>query len=81
MSRNQAALRVKTDLKAASHANPQWLDRRDKDAKVKNTVRVTRYWQGKKPDWAPEEEDEDAEERNEEEEEEVRLDIVSVFFS
>jgi len=71
MSRNHAALRVSDTLKAGTHANPQWLDRRDKEAKVKNTVRVTRYWPGKAPDWAPEEEEEeDAEERNEEEEEE-----------
>ena len=68
MSRNHAALRVSDTLKATS-ANPQWLDRRDKEAKVKNTVRVTRYWPGKAPDWAPEdEEDEEADERNEEEE-------------
>ena len=72
MSRNTAALRIAEKLNVGSN-NPQWLDRRANAAttggnKRDNRVRVTRYWPGKAPDWAPEEEEES---ENEEEEEEV----------
>jgi hypothetical protein len=64
MSRNLAAVRI-TDASAPSSntSTPQWLDRRRQDQdKQQNRVRVRRYWPGKAPDWAPEEEEEDADE-------------------
>jgi hypothetical protein len=58
MSRNLAAVRI-ADAGAPSSntSTPQWLDRRQQDQdKQQNRVRVRRYWPGKAPDWAAEEE-------------------------
>lgn len=81
MSRNLAAVRIhETGQQLAGTSNPQWLDRRGAGGSStkgqNNKVRVTRYWPGKAPDWAPEEdEDEDEDEdprrtRNESDDEE-----------
>mmetsp|Transcript_30523 Transcript_30523/g.51431 ORF Transcript_30523/g.51431 Transcript_30523/m.51431 type:complete len:475 (+) Transcript_30523:312-1736(+) len=70
MSRNYASVKV-SDTLAGTNANPQWLDRRSGEAKVKNKVRVTRYWPGKAPDWAPDEDGEDSEEERNEAEDDV----------
>eukprot|EP00238_Polyblepharides_amylifera_P001443 CAMPEP_0196571812 /NCGR_PEP_ID=MMETSP1081-20130531/1956_1 /TAXON_ID=36882 /ORGANISM="Pyramimonas amylifera, Strain CCMP720" /LENGTH=189 /DNA_ID=CAMNT_0041888907 /DNA_START=195 /DNA_END=760 /DNA_ORIENTATION=- len=71
MARNTAAVRV-NELSLGHTSNPQWLDRRtatvDSGGKVKHMVKVTRYWPGKAPDWAPEEEEDLEEEEDEEKE-------------
>lgn len=61
MSRNTAFVRVADGAGLGNTSNPQWLDRRQQDQdQQKNRVRVRRYWPGKAPDWAPEEDDDDA---------------------
>mmetsp|Transcript_18757 Transcript_18757/g.22468 ORF Transcript_18757/g.22468 Transcript_18757/m.22468 type:complete len:478 (+) Transcript_18757:102-1535(+) len=64
MARNLGAVRMTEKADANAH-NPQWLDRREKDQAAdmlaeakRNKVRITRYWPGKAPEWAPDEDDE-----------------------